>query len=114
MTAECRAAKCGREEPISSSHRMTFKFVFKPRFLSGTMAREMPMTRTTIARLSLLGLFLMAGLTFVFIRSSHQPPLVYKGVPLDRWIELTDGASRDISTGLAEIGPQAIPHLIRA
>ena len=37
----------------------------------------------------------------------------YNGTSISRWIEISSG-NREISGGLAEIGPKAIPYLIRA
>ena len=58
-------------------------------------------------------LILAAGTSSFLFQTLQRPPLIYKGVSLDRWIEITDGTG-DMQKSLAEIGPGAIAYLTRA
>jgi len=57
---------------------------------------------------------LVAVFAVVFLVDSWAKPApTYNGIPINRWIEISNGSS-EMSKGLAEIGPQAIPYLIQA
>ena len=57
-------------------------------------------------------LLALSGAIYLYTRQDPSEPL-YKGVRISRWIAVTTHPAH-LDKGLAEIGPESIPHLRRA